>query len=346
MRDLAIAINVGSPGSNISLFKMTIDSFSECLSGCDYCVFICIGSKISSDLREYIEKLNSNYPACYRIIHRGELSYAKFLNCCFEEAKEFRFFAQSHDDIKLISLQFWEKFILQYRQLSEPVGLISFLDIGYRLGDFSPSTRPGFHIDFIEHSSWYTGKIFQFHNFPEFWYVNQGKYAQFTDVINRLAVKTIRKPLIKYPKTGKFVNSFTIDLPIRPVKVHGAFNHFIIFTEQAREAIGRCDDWDTPNALLIDEDFSLTCTYNGLSNILLPGLEYFHYRSEYAAGGETRSWRDIGSHKNRVENLFINKWGFPSRIKTRKELDAVIKKSNFKELFWSSEKNSYDWFYL
>jgi hypothetical protein len=64
------------------------------------------------------------------------------------------------------------------------------------------------------------------------------------------------------------------------------------------------------------------------------------------AGGETRSWRDIGIHKNRVETLFVKKWGFPSRINTLEELEYFKRKTAFKEIFWSEERYSYDWDYL
>jgi hypothetical protein len=346
MRDLAIAVNVGSPASTLDLFKTTIKSYEQCLEGCDYCVFIGLGEKVSKPLRAFIENISLKQPQRYKIIFRGEQSYAQFLNLCFDQTQDFIFFAQSHDDVKLITSNFWQKFMLEYSSIDSPLGLISFLDVGYRLGDYSPSTRPGFHIDFICDNAWESGRIFQFHKFPELWYLNKNIDARIIDLINRVSCKAIKKPLLKYPKVSKLVNTQMLDLPIRPIKVHGAFNHFIIFTQSARKAIKKCVDWETPNALLIDEDFSLTCTYHGLNNILIPSIEYIHFRSEYVAGGETRSVSDISKNKIRVEKLFERKWGFPSRIKTEKDLMYYSRRNTNKELFWSAERKSYDWFYL
>jgi hypothetical protein len=107
------------------------------------------------------------------------------------------------------------------------------------------------------------------------------------------------------------------------------------------EKIGKCENWETYNALLVDEDWGLRALQLGLNNVWIPDIEYVHYRP----GGGTRSGKQIAKDQKRVHKLFFEKWGF-HLVEGVEELDFIKEKYKNTNIPWSIDRNSYEWDYI
>jgi hypothetical protein len=342
MKDIAIALSVGSPNSSVKLVKRTFDSIKNNIGNCDWKVFICLGLNISSELDEFVKNYVKNDPSHFEVFLNEEVYWAEFINKAIDISSEYKFFIKSHDDIELITPDFYNKLNHALDKINKEVGWVSFTDIGWKFGDFSPPTRDGYYIDVLQENSWVTRKIFQFHFWPEKW-----TRAGFLDHYIYLFKWKINRILgfsdPKYPKPIKKINKLKPDLPVSPVKSHAPFNHFVLISRKSLEKIGKCENWQTFNALFVDEDWGLRSMELKLPNIWIPEIEYYHQRGIYEGGG-TRSWITITKDVKRVEELFYQKWGFHP-TPTIEELIYLREKHKDNLIPWSSFRRSWEWDY-
>ncbi|GAI52407.1 unnamed protein product, partial [marine sediment metagenome] len=129
--------------------------------------------------------------------------------------------------------------------------------------------------------------------------------------------------------------------PNAPVKCHAPFNHFVLIEMDKLKRIGECENWQTHNALLVDEDWGLRALELGLHNVWVPDIEYIHYRLR----GGSRSSEQIAEYSERVHKLFFEKWGFDSEGRVE-ELDFIKEKYKNTNIPWSIDRKSYDWDYI
>ena len=66
-----------------------------------------------------------------------------------------------------------------------------------------------------------------------------------------------------------------LDIPDKPVKVHGIMSAVMLVSVESLEKIGYCEDW-TNYTMLIDEDWSLESLKNNLWNVWIPNVYHKH----------------------------------------------------------------------
>jgi hypothetical protein len=340
MKDVAIAIEVGSPNSKVKLIRKTFESIITHMGNCDWKVFICLGLHIPKKADQFVREYVKQHPDRFEIFLNAEVNWAEFINTAIDRTKDYEYFIKSHDDIELLTPDFFHKVSDILKSLNQEVGWISFHDMGWKKGDFSPSTRDGYYIDVLEENSWNTRQIFQFHLFPAHWIkapflINYAYYG-----IKRITT-FFKLPCLPYPKPVKKIRNYKLDLPTAAVKCHAPFNHFVMIKRSVLDNIGKCEDWNTFNALLVDEDWGLRCLEKNIPNIWIPDIEYIHYRGKFEGGG-TRSWTAITKEVKRVDELFYKKWGFHTSP-TPGELKAIREKHYNNLIPWSSYRKSWEW---
>jgi hypothetical protein len=169
MKDIAIAISVGSPNSKWVDVQETFESIRNSIGECDWKIFLYIGEKISADVNRSLLSYVAKYKNNFQIIGQGDCYWSEFINLAIDASRDYKYFIKSHDDIVLVTKNLYTRICEFYESNKTEFGWLSFTDIGWKNGDFSPSTRPGFHKDFIFNDAWETGKIFQFRKFPANW---------------------------------------------------------------------------------------------------------------------------------------------------------------------------------
>ncbi|MBF0216058.1 MAG: hypothetical protein HQL30_03575 [Candidatus Omnitrophica bacterium] len=343
MNDLIIAIRVGSPGSSVKLVGRAFDSFRRNIGACDWRVLISLGLNIDPAVSRFVKRYVSIHSGNFRVFQEKNVSWASFINAAIREAGACRYFVKSHDDIELLTGDFYGKVSGYLERLGREVGWVSFTDTGWKYGDFSPSVRSGYHIDHRQENGWDRRKLFQFHVFPENWW----KRGPLADTFYHFCNYSLRKltgKTLPYPKPVGRIRGLVADMPAGIVRCHAPFNHFVLIRMETLNKIGDCDDWGTGNALLVDEDWGLRALRLNFPNIWVPDIEYFHFRGN-KAGGNTRSWDIIKEDIDKVEGFFLEKWGFHSEP-TDEELEIVREKFKNTLIPWSMTRRSYDWDYL
>jgi hypothetical protein len=343
MKDLAIAIEVGSPNSTIQLVQRTFESIRNNIGNCDWKVFIMLGLNISKELDEFVNSYVKLYPRNFEIFGKAEVSWAEFINTAIELSSDYEYFTKSHDDIELLTPEFFPKVLEKVKAIKQEVGWISFHDLSWKQGNFSPSTRDGFHKDVFEDNSWHTRQIFQFHLFPPFW--TRASYpAHIAYYGVRRIGRMLKLPDLPYPKPVKKISKYTLDLPTAPVICHAPFNHFVMIKRSVLDKIGKCEEWNTFNALYVDEDWGLRCLEQNIPNIWIPDIDYIHSRGKYEGGG-TRSWNTITRDSERVGRLFYHKWGF-NPAPAKEEINTIRQMHTKNMIPWSSYRKSWEWDYI
>jgi hypothetical protein len=343
MKDIAIAIKVGSPNSNPKLIKKTFDSIKNNIGGCDWKVFICLGLNIPKEANQFVREYISQNPDKFEIFLNADVSWAEFINQAIDLSSEYEYFIKAHDDIELLSTDFFQKLTNILKSINKEVGWISFHDVAWKKGNLSTSTREGYFIDALEDNSWGTQQIFQFHLFPPHWtkaplLINYGYYGL------RRITNFLKLPTLPYPKPAYKIKHYQLDMPTAPVKCHAPFNNFVLIKRSVLNKIGKCVEWNTNNALYVDEDWGLRCLEMNIPNIWIPSIEHFHNQGKFETGG-TRSWNIITKDAVRVENLFYQKWGFHP-IPTPEELKQIREKHQNNLIPWSSYRRSWEWDYI
>jgi len=344
MKDVCIAIRVGSPHSTISLVKRTFNSIANNIGNCEWKILLSLGKAISDEVRNFVLEYVQQDRTHFTIFQDDEVSWAQFINKAIELSNGFDFFIKSHDDIELLTPNYFPLIKAELERIGQDVGWISITDIAWRLGDWGPSVREGYHIDARAEDAWQRKKLFEMHTLPEHWWRARPLHHFLYTVEDKIRrrLKLDRKP---YPKpSSKQLSCYQVDLPKASVRCHAPFNHFVMIKREVLLKIGGCEDWSTKNALLVDEDWGLKALRNNLPNIWIPHIEYTHKRGDYEAGG-TRSWDDISKNAERVHRLFYEKWGF-HEVPTDEELKEIKEKFHDTLIPWSAYRRSYEWDYI
>ena len=338
---IAIAIGIGSPNSQLSLVKTTINSIMANIGTNEYKLIIAIAPFIDERIKNYIYALKRDSSELVDLMPEENYYWADFINNAIDRARDYRYFIKSHDDIELLTPNFLSKVEDILGNISEPVGWASFTDKDYLNGHWSPSTRPGYHKDYLFENGWMREKLFQFHSLPDNWWrpplFTYAAYVIESQLRYRLHLKSRPLPV----RSREYYENLPYDFPGAPVKCHAPFNHFVLIKMDELERIGKCEDWGTYNALLVDEDWGLRALQLGLNNVWIPDIEYVHYRP----GGGTRSWNQVIKDQERVHRLFYEKWGFHSKARVE-ELDFIKDKYKNTNIPWSMDRRSYDWDYI
>lgn len=318
MRDLAIAVRVGSPDTNFSVVKAFIDSLFKNLGDCDWCLFISIGN-IDNKIIDYLSDLQLSNPLRINIFQKGQYYWSEFINEAIKLSNNFHWFIKSHDDIELLTPNFFNV-IDESIKKNENAGWISFTDAGYIDGYWCPPTRPGYHIDFLYNDLWNSKQMFQYHSLELGWH-----RRNFYKKVQRFVVGN-----------KNILERSQLDFPEYPVRCHAPWNMFVMIRMSTLIKIGKCESWGTYNALFVDEDWGLAAMLRGYRNIYIPNIEYYHHRPNVFIGGN-RSQHQAKKDNERVSGLFRSKWGFyPNPGK-----DGL---SNVpKVLQWSATRSSFDW---
>ena len=338
---LAIAIEIGSPQSQLERVETTITSIMRNIGTDEYKLIIATTPYINEQIKGYIHTLKREKGKLIDLMPEENYYWADFINEAIDRARDCKYFIKSHDDIELLTPDFLPRVEEVLRNSREPVGWVSFTDKDYLNGHWSPSTRPGFHKDYMLEDGWSRRRLFQFHSLPEDWWRPSliKYYAFITERIvrHRLRLKPPYMPVC----SREYYASLPYDFPTAAVKCHAPFNHFVLIDMDKLQEIGKCERWQTYNALLVDEDWGLRALQLGLSNIWIPDIEYIHYRP----GGGTRSWDQISIDQERVHQLFFEKWGFHSGGRVE-ELAFIREKYRHTNIPWSIDRMSYEWDYL
>jgi hypothetical protein len=338
---VAIAIEVGSPNSELNRVRATVRSLIANIGTGQYKLIIAVAPSIPQPIKDYIHSLKNDHNNIVELMPEKEYLWADFINEAIKRAEGFKYFIKSHDDIELLTPDFLPRVEETLRKIREPVGWISFMDKDYLNGHWAPSTRPGFHRDHVFENAWLRRKMFQFHNLPENWWRPPlfKYYAFIIESIARHRLHIKPHPMPLYSK--EYYAALPYDFPNAPVKCHAPFNHFVLIELEKLKQIGDCERWGTYNALLVDEDWGLRALQLGLNNIWIPDIEYIHYRP----GGGTRSGVRIAKDQNRVGKLFYEKWGFNSegRAEEMKYIKEEFKNTNIP---WSIDRRSFEWDYI
>lgn len=334
---IAVAFRVGSPSSSPRLVRRTIQSFADCIQNHDLTFYVSFGTKVPGQPSEFLNI--QEFPRFeFNVKVAEEVSWAKFINARLPELYGFDFVFICHDDIQLQSPNFMDLIWNSISTVREKVGWIGFTDTDYLNLRPILSVRPGFHRDFLANRR--VDKLFQFHLLEDEWWFVPGNFG-----VSRLASVRerfgLQNPFLDVKSRERVVRNLDFDFPVAPVRVHSHFNHLLGIFPSALRKVGECEDWGSPNALLVDEDWSLEATRRSLVNIWIPSALYSHFRPK----GGTRSQKQIDAHSARIHSEFRAKWGF-GVVPSEREIDLIARSHGGTGLDWSIERNSFEWDYL
>lgn len=330
--DLAIAIRIGSPRSTLSLVHDTFESITTNIGDCNYKFLISLDPMIRPEIRHYVLRLHLQYPKRFVILEEKRTYWADFINEAITRSQDCEYFIKAHDDIKLLTPNFFPRTRDYLASLKEQIGWINFTEANYLYTDYyyGPPTRPGFHLDFYQ-GAYERRQMFQFHNLPNNWW----KGSVFDSVPPLLGI-------LPRPTAKEIIDR--IDMPLAAVKCHAPYNMMVMIKTKVLKKIGRCAKWQTYNALLVDEDWGLRAMQMRYWNIWIPQVYYLHLRPPGLRYGN-RSQYQVLQDTKRVHAAFTKKWGFDTPT-PRKTLQMIAK--NFKSTYipWSIDRLSYDWDYV
>lgn len=311
---ILISMLVGSPRSEKALVEKSISSILSNIGTDDFLLVVGISSSIPSKIVRYIKEVelkNRNIKVTFQ--HCS--SFAEFTNYVFSEyGMTSNWFIVSHDDIELKTKNLIGCVEKSLDSLLDKVGWVSFTDDDYLNGHWAPSVREGFHDDAMYENSWKRRKLFQFHSLPEEWWKKGSSREYFSDL--------------------------PWDLPLKTVKCHAPYSHFIMIESSKLRKLGLCECWSEVS-LLIDEDWGLSALREGLYNIWIPSIFYTHVRKIDG----TRATPIITKRIKEVSELFIKKWGFPHNT-TKHDLKKIKDLYGNTNIMWSFDRKSFEWDYL
>ena len=344
MKDVAIAIRIGSPVSELSLVKMTFDSLIRNMGSCDWRAFISIGENVPKDVIEFSVNYQKLFPRHFEVFHFGEVSWAWFINEAIRRSAGYEYFIKAHDDIRLDTPDFYRRVKETLTNIGRKVAWVSFTDVGWRHGEFCPPVRVGYHLDFRTEQAWERGRVFQLHTFPDRWWeLTPQEIAHYQAEVAHAA--QTGQPQPPFPRPIERIATYTPDVPKRPVIVHAPFNQFTLIPMTVLEELGPCEDWGTKNALLVDEDWGLRALIRNIPNIWLADIEYYHCRDLPTLGGGSRSGPYMMQIGNTVHEMFSSKWNFHNNP-TDAELAWIVQNYSGTLVPWSIGRRTYEYDYL
>ena len=332
--DLAIAIRIGSSQSTVALVQTTFESIMSNIGECKYRFIISTDPDIPKSVKNYVSSLVSSEKTRIEFLGEEKIYWSEFINKAIEASQDCKYFIVAHDDIQVITKNFYRKTLNKIERIEEPAAWISFDDAGYTFGLWSPPTRSGYFSDRID--GWAKRKLFQFHNLPDCWWKLSATERLRNKTVNLLRPLLKKNALEYHPISEKDLN-----FPTQPVKCHAPWNMFVMIKTSVLHELGPCEHWNTFNALLVDEDWGLRAMQKKRWNIWIPNVKYIHMRSNVKGGGN-RSQQMVMKDLKRVGSLFRKKWGFSSNP-TEDELLYIKKTYSNSFIPWSINRLSYSW---
>lgn len=327
-KDISIAISIGSSKSTLELVKITIESVKKNIGTSNYQMIIYVGPNIDYEIKDYIYGCKEEDPNRIVLLQDQELGWSTFINKAVKMSEGYKYFMIAHDDIELLTPNFFQEIEKTLSNIKEPIGWMSFTDEDYlNNGHWAPSTREGFYKDFMEENAWDKRKLFQFHNLKDNWFDPYG-------------VTVLRKRIRGKKPSREYFESLDYDIPTAPVKIHTPFNHFVMVKMEILKKIGKHETWND-FSLFVDEDIGLEALRLNFNNIWIPQIKYIHNRKE----GMTRTYYQNLKESKKSGDLFKEKWGFHVSPK-KEELDFIKEKYKNTLIPFSIGKNSYDWEYI
>jgi hypothetical protein len=312
-----VGMMVGSRKAEASLVRDSIRTIIKNI-GDGVLIAVAVASYVPQDIASVVEREAKENPGKLLLFPKYEGSYARFANTVIGMSRDFAWTIFSHDDIRLLSPNLVPQVEKCVQGKKDPVGWISFLDMDYLTPtSWAPSVREGFHKDAVRENAWSRRKTHQFHQLAEHWW--------------------------NAASTAEQVAKMPFDFPKKPVRCYGPFSHFIMIeSEKLRRDIKLCEDW-SPVSLLIDEDWGLTAMKEGLYNIWIPQLQYFHVRPVTG----TRANGLIQQYGPFVHKQFAAKWGFSHKaIYNPVELKTIRQRFARTKIPWAMDKRTYEWDYV
>jgi len=339
---VAIAIEIGSPKSTLALVKTTISSLMINIGTSQYKLIIAMAPYRDEEIKNYVYALKRDKSELVDLMPEENYDWADFINNAIDRSRDYKYLIESHDDIELLTPNFLPKVENALAKIGEPAGWVSFTDKDYLNGHWAPSTRAGYHTDCLFENASKRRKLFQFHSLPDNWWrpplFAYGFYTVERIVRSRLGLQPRSLPVC--PR--EYYANLPYDFPRAPVKCHAPYNHFVLIEMDKLREIGKCENWKTPLSLLVDVDWGLRALQLGLNNVWLPDIEYVHCRM---ASGTNRASNQIARERDRLINLFLEKWGFHPQGRVE-EVDFVKRKYKNTNILWSIDRRSYDWDYI
>ena len=276
------------------------------------------------------------------------LYWAEFANEALNAAQDCEYLLIAHDDVVLLTSEFFPKVKNILESLSEAYAWVTFDDVGYLHGDWSTPSRPGFHRDALIDNAWDRRMMFQFHRLPDGWW--RGSVSGWKERLFGLQSRLVTKLRLglqpwtypKIPMSSEYQD--LLDLPSGPVRCHSPWSHFNLIQTEVLNRIGQCENWYTYNPLLVDEDWGLRALMLRYWNVFIPSIQYLHVRLNVPGGGN-RSQAQVAADARRVNALFVEKWKF-SLNPTPTQLERVEAEHKDNYIPWSIGRNSYDWDYM
>ncbi|MBN1269163.1 MAG: hypothetical protein JXB04_06205 [Kiritimatiellae bacterium] len=344
MKDVSVAIRIGSPQSTVPLVRRTLESIAGNIGDCRWQVLLSIGENIPADVADFTQQAIKADPSRLILLERAEVTWAQFINRAIDASEGCEYFIKSHDDIELLSPDYLPQVRAELERIGRDVGWVSISDDGWKFGDFSPSVRLGYHIDLRREHAWERKKVLDLHTLPDNWWrASAPRHLAYR--VERKARRILHLPPPAYPKPNVAAGAgVRDDLPQRTVRCHAPFNHFVLIRRETLLKLGPCEDWGTKNALLVDEDWGLRALQLNLPNIWIPHLRYLHHKGPFEGGG-TRSGDEIGKEAGRVDEIFFRKWGFHS-MPSDGELEDLCARYAGTLIPWSASRRSYEWDYI
>jgi len=262
--------------------------------------------------------------------------YALFLNEIRKIAKDFDFVCVAHDDVVLESTDTIHRVSEVVGKSAVPIGWVGLTDTDYLNSKPIISVRPGFHEDYV--AGVQPGRLFQFHQLDEDWWLLPRMRFLGTGLTERRKFEGLNSLLPK-PITRKLISRLPLDFPSEPVIVHGHYHHLVIIKGETLARLPESPDWGTRSALLLDEDWSLESARLGYANVWIPSLKYLHIRPR----GSTRSLNELSRMQDTVGAKFVQKWGFTSGAKEKKELSFIEREYGYSKMIFSLHRRSFDY---
>lgn len=237
--ELLIFINSAGPNINFVNVQDTLKSFQDNINIENYGFYYVTDTNSNANEILKIFK-NLNLESKIVDFKINNLSWANNFNIFFDTYKnKTKYFAYSHDDLKIKTFNFFNLMLKNINTLTEKIGWITFTSDGYYNqfnNPISNSFREGFALDRNNYP-----RIAECHKFAD----------------------------------GTQYSPEFLDYPHTIVKCHAPFPHLVFISNDALTDIGYCSDWSL-YTLLIDEDWGMEALKKNYNNVWIPDIVYTH----------------------------------------------------------------------
>lgn len=326
MLDLLFYLKCSGPNVREDNLRDTITSFIQKNKNTKFSMFFSIEENFSSILNNILKENNISNDMVLEIKISND-SWALDFNYFFLKYKHLaNWLIISHDDVLYLTDNYFENILNQVNYIDpEKIGWITSSNNYYLINEgriVTDTFRAGFYND---SNSW-----------PVMWQLHNIKHLQGAtpDVIRN--------------------SIHLLDMPPKPVKIHGIMSAVMIISMKSLEKIGLCEDW-TRYTMLIDADWSLESLKNNLINVWVPNVEHVHpirrnlrpTNNKWVEEAHMAFYKKWKFYKNAhcPNGIAVTIDGLPKSngILNIDELRAEYGKTNIP---WSSYRNSFDWEFI